>query len=1531
MVGGLFGKVLHVLKSLPEEKDLSVSRVAVLAGEAARIREVVKIAWKERVYRVWIEEEQEDWVPDCLGFRDTIGLHRFSSAKDSPGCNDDVESPMASSPVVEVSKVNGQGGGFEGNEGSCMAGDASGSQEAAGVGPEGSVGLGNNEGSSMEGGAVNNDKSAGGGSDNVHDIRNVFNYECFLGNESGSSSAPVGKKGPFVFKSSKKSKRQRKGACNIQGKSFVQLDSSEKARPSKRNRAQIEEDNDPFSIDKLLGPKFNRDLKEDGEKVVSSGSAVEPSSPGSRRQFDLNHRAAPDFSSSWRGRGEEINGDVGEGDNDVDQEVLETVRLGVQLGMELGNKEDLVKKVIQGTGLGGGEKVNWIKRIIGKFGISFVALQESKCISVDKVGLDRLWAGKVFDFDWVASSGRSGGLINVWDKKLFDRVGTVKHKNFLISKGIVKGGGQMLNIVNVYAPQDLQSKVILWRELLAEMVGQQGGWIFLGDFNSVRVPEERLNMRFNPACAKEFNDFIFSAGLLEYEMKERKFTRWASDGRKLSKIDRVLVCAEFFGYWPEACLRALPKELSDHCPLVLITKDVNFGPKPFRVFNSWLDRPGFDVTVREAASNFEGVGPADLRLLKKFEFIRKHVKEWRDELLKKEGEEEARARAELEELEIIKESRDLVEEEEWVLSENDRIIKELEENKTKDLKQRSRVKWARDGDENSRFFHTIINCRRASNRIHGLYVNGYWSSKPSIIKKNVFQFFRDKFKEDVVNRPFVRSDNIKKISDQESVFLVDKFSTEELKEAVADCGGDRAPGPDGFNFKFLKHFWDIFEGDFVEVLNEFHSRKEVSRGCASSFITLIPKVKDATCLNEYRPISLVGAINKVLSKVLANRLKKVLPSVISESQSAFLKGKFILDGPLIINEVINWFKKCKRKAFLLKLDFEKAYDNVNWGFLRDAMLQMGFPCVWCEWVHAILSSARSAVLVNGSPTFDFQCEKGMRQGDPLSPFLFLIVMEVLSCCFEKAVMIGVVPGVYLPNNGPVLSHLFYADDALIIGDWREDTIKNIVRILRGFHICSGLKINLSKSNIYGIGSSEVELDLMAARIGCNKDVLPFKYLGISVGANMNRISSWSPVIDIFKCRLSLWKASVLSIGGRITLIKSVMECLPNYFFSMFKAPAGVIRQLEYIMRRFLWGGPSLDKKLSWVSWDRVTSPIDKGGLEKKFMGENGSGYSRHLREVGVLPVKSSLGGVWVNIVKIVNKPFRDRNCFLHFVEGTVGNGEDFAFWLDPWLLKEPLRFRFPNLFRLEVNKKCKVRDRIVRPITNPGASWQWKSAPASGVELAEWLALCVAIRDISLSDGSDRWRWSADVTGEFSVFSAKSLMDSISGSREGFVMEWCKWVPLKCNVFAWRAEMERLPTRLELAKRNIPINGTSCPLCDDGEESASHLFTACRFATEVWAKVCSWAKTPFLVAFSLRDVLNAHVHCGLKGKQQFMFQGIVVVTCWIIWRARNDRVFNGKIPKADDVFRSIKSAGYLWFKNRCKYIDTNWDKWCNFE
>lgn len=261
------------------------------------------------------------------------------------------------------------------------------------------------------------------------------------------------------------------------------------------------------------------------------------------------------------------------------------------------------------NGIGGDPKANWVRNLKMENDISFLAIQETKISCVSNFLVKKCWGNSGFEFDCVGADGLSGGILCIWDPGLFNCQQVVKDPNFLLIRGGVNGAGIILNIVNVYAPQDINRKKILWSRLEAMKGLYEGVWIILGDFNAVRFPEERKNSRFNSLCARNFNDFIFASNLHEYAMKGRRFTYVSKNGGKCSKIDRVLVCHDFIKTWSNACYMSLPRYLSDHGPVVLILKSSNFGPKPFRFFNSWLDRLEFDSLIRKANEEFSFTGP----------------------------------------------------------------------------------------------------------------------------------------------------------------------------------------------------------------------------------------------------------------------------------------------------------------------------------------------------------------------------------------------------------------------------------------------------------------------------------------------------------------------------------------------------------------------------------------------------------------------------------------------------------------------------------------------------------------------------------------------------------------------------------------------------------------------------------------------------------------------------------------------------------------------------------------------------------
>ncbi|XP_021989845.1 uncharacterized protein LOC110886365 [Helianthus annuus] len=178
-----------------------------------------------------------------------------------------------------------------------------------------------------------------------------------------------------------------------------------------------------------------------------------------------------------------------------------------------------------------------------------------------------------------------------------------------------------------------------------------------------------------------------------------------------------------------------------------------------------------------------------------------------------------------------------------------------------------------------------------------------------------------------------------------------------------------------------------------------------------------------------------------------------------------------------------------------------------------------------------LYSARASVLVNGSPTIEFDCSRGLRQGDPLSPFLFVIAMEALTGIMKKAVSDRIFKGVRCTNEGPILSHFIYADDVIFIGEWSSHNDLNLRRILTCFYLTSVLKMYLSKCSIFGVGVGDQRVQDMATSLHCKRGSLPFKHLGLVVGANMNLVKNWKPVVEAFRSRLALWKAKQLSYGG----------------------------------------------------------------------------------------------------------------------------------------------------------------------------------------------------------------------------------------------------------------------------------------------------------------------------------------------------------------------------------------------------------------
>ncbi|KAJ6925966.1 hypothetical protein NC651_010415 [Populus alba x Populus x berolinensis] len=898
----------------------------------------------------------------------------------------------------------------------------------------------------------------------------------------------------------------------------------------------------------------------------------------------------------------------------------------------------------------------------------------------------------------------------------------------------------------------------------------------------------------------------------------------------------------------------------------MLVDSTNWGPKPVRMMNCWWLNSEFVKMVQLYWNTASNSSSGKRSMAVALKLLKDRCKKWSRHVVGNTSSKISTLEIEADVLDSQRESRDLSADELFrsnIISDSLRTLYRMQESA---WHQKSRVQWCKLGDRNTRFFHLSATTRQKKNQIFSLDVEGATLTKPGDVKMAVFNFFSKLYS--FTDRPRASCNNLNflKLQPSSSTALELPFSADEVKTAVWDCEGNKAPGPDGINFFFIKKSWNIIGGDIVQMVDEFYRTNILPPGINSSFVTLIPKVKGANKLQDFRPISLVGSLYKIISKLLASRVKRVLPEVISDHQNAFIKGRQILDSVLIANEAINFMKKKKGKGYLFKLDFHKAFDSVLWDYVNEVMASMGFGSRWRGWIMQCISTTKMSVLVNGSPTKEFSLEKGLRQGDPLSPFLFNIAVQGLSCILQRGCDLGLIEGVSIGQAGFHLSYLQFADDTLIFSSASLESMQNVKRILLCFELMSGLKVNFSKSSIFGVGIED-QCDYTAQTLRCKQGHLPFKYLGLPIGANSCRLMMWNPIIQNISSRLAAWKGKLLSIGGRLCLIKSVLSNLPIYFLSLFPMPVAVSTTIEKKFRCFLWSGKEEGKSICNVGWPTVSMPKSAGGLGIgslqnknkallfKWLWRYGSEESSMWKDVitsiynpkyhSLIPQDhiTGAGSTWSRLVNYCGKDSRLRNIVTNNTVMLVGNGKRIKFWLDDWTDNGRLAEKFPTLFQLSNDKDASLEKMGMWD----GHAWCWVFSwirDLRGRNTGLLTQMYAILSRMQLDkEAEDRLVWKANNTGRYSVKSLCGLLSPSSPLNTVFSFKgiWRGLVPPKVEVFCWMAIINKIKTRSMLVKRGIlDISDAICPICMAEEEMVDHLFIHCYKHWLIWSKIIHW-------------------------------------------------------------------------------------------
>ena len=288
--------------------------------------------------------------------------------------------------------------------------------------------------------------------------------------------------------------------------------------------------------------------------------------------------------------------------------------------------------------------------------------------------------------------------------------------------------------------------------------------------------------------------------------------------------------------------------------------------------------------------------------------------------------------------------------------------------------------------------------------------------------------------------------------------LTREFTADEVELALKQMKPLTAPGPDGMSPIFFKSCWNFIRHDVIDASLAILNSGNMPTSLNHTYISLIPKIKSPEKANDFRPISLFNVLYKIVSKTIANRLKNLLPKLVSKSQSAFMSDRLISDNIIVVLETLhhlNTKKKVKTGYMAIKLDMSKVYDRVEWAFLEKLMAKLGFDNRWISFVSSCIRSVSFSVLVNGEPHGNFIPNRGLRQGDLLSPYLFILCAEGLHSLIQQAKISSSIKGVSLCSMGPKVSHLFFADDSLLFCRANSQEGSTIMEILKQYEEALG--------------------------------------------------------------------------------------------------------------------------------------------------------------------------------------------------------------------------------------------------------------------------------------------------------------------------------------------------------------------------------------------------------------------------------------------------------------------------------------------
>ena len=500
--------------------------------------------------------------------------------------------------------------------------------------------------------------------------------------------------------------------------------------------------------------------------------------------------------------------------------------------------------------------------------------------------------------------------------------------------------------------------------------------------------------------------------------------------------------------------------------------------------------------------------------------------------------------------------------------------------KTRGYSIRARVKWINEGEIPTKYFLNLEKQLQTNNVIKRIKTARKEFSDDENILQEMRNFYTNLYKKQHVPDRLLKQymDKVeipRKLTTIEKTICEKHITQIELRNTIKSLKKNKSPGIDGLTYEFYQIFWEKLEPHFMSMINETFEKGHLPLSTRKAILRVIFKKGERNLLQNYRPISLNNCDYKIITFVLAHRLQTVISNIVSKDQSGYIKNRYIGCSARLINDIIEYCEKHQSPGALICLDFQKAFDSLNWDFMFCTLKKFGFGENFMKWIHILYTKSTFCVTNNGWISQDSVMERGIRQGCPISALLFILAVEILSI---KVKGNSNIQGIQLFQNTPHI--IQYADDTtLTLRD--ENSLTNTLEVLREFSHMSGLKLNLSKCAGLWLGNLKNNPDVFE---GISFSTSPIKCLGIYIGHNDKdcEAANWEKKLADVDTLLLNWSKRKLTLLGKVVIINNLI--IPKLIYNMttLYMPDHIVKTLEKSIYSFLWDGAHKIKKCTMI-------------------------------------------------------------------------------------------------------------------------------------------------------------------------------------------------------------------------------------------------------------------------------------------------------------------------------------------------------------